>query len=227
MTTTRHHETDRSGTEGAAPPPERGWRVFVHGPPDGRWASTVTGRRSDLVALAPPVAAVAPVPPPIGTRLRLEYVVGDAPLEAEGEIVAVPAEGATGVYVVRLMGPPSRIQRRGAVRVPVRLVVSASLGDDDGGEAIGGVTDNLSVSGALLRTPRALGPGRRVRLQVAGGAGGTLELAGRCVRCDRVADGPRSWRAAITFDDVGPAAEDRLAGLVFDGLRRREPARPA
>jgi hypothetical protein len=223
VTTTRLDQDARSG---ALPPPERGRRVFVHGPSGGRWAATVAGRRSDLVALAPPAGTGGAVPPPVGARLRLEYVVGDVPLEAEGAIVAVPAPGAPGVYVVRLAGAPARVQRRGAVRVPVRLVVSATLGGDEG-EAIGGVTDNLSVSGALMRTPRALVAGRRVRLQVADDRGGTLELAGRCVRCDRLPDAPRAWRAAIAFDELGPAAEDRLAGLVLGGLRRPGTSRSA
>jgi len=199
-----------------APSPERGQRVFLAGAPDGPWRSTVTRRTGDLLALTAPTSRALAAAPPAGSRLRIEYVLGDVPFEAEAEIVEAAAAGGSGGCTARLTRAPRRIQRRGAVRVPVRLIVTASLAEEEG-VATAAVTDNLSAGGALLRTPTALAAGRSVRLVIAcGGAAGTLELVGRCLRCDRVASGALPWRAAITFQDIDPATEDRLARLVLD-----------
>lgn len=217
---------DAAATPSAVPvpPPERGQRVFLDGPPDGPWRSFVTGRAGDLVAMTAPTSSGAAAAPPAGSRLRMEYVLGDVPFEAEAEIVEAPPLGGPGGCTARLTRPPSRIQRRGAVRVPVRLFVTASLGEEEGA-AIPAITDNLSAGGALLRTPRPLAVGRQVRLLVeCGGATGALELIGRCLRCDRVADGTRPWRVAITFQGLGSATGDRLIRLVLE--RQREARRP-
>jgi len=211
-----------------APLPGRGERVFLDGLPGGPWPTVVEGRDGDLLAIAPPRSGGRPVELPLGRELTVAYSVREVPCEVDARLVDVPCPGHPGAYVARVSGGARRLQRREAVRVPVGLLALARLGDEgdpDPDAVIGAITENLSAGGALLRSPRALGAGRELRLSVrCGGVAGTLDLAGRVVRCDRQGEGERPWRLAIAFHDLPSADEDRLVRFLFERqreLRRR------
>ena len=136
-------------------------------------------------------------------------------------LVRGPVAEAEGDYEARTSGPPRRLQRRGAVRVPVALIAHARLGDDVDAELLGAITENLSAGGALLRLGSAIEVGTRMSMTIhAGGAAGDLELTATVVRSDRIDDGQRPWRVAVTFADITQAEEDRLVRYAF--ARQRE-----
>jgi c-di-GMP-binding flagellar brake protein YcgR len=53
-----------------------------------------------------------------------------------------------------------------------------------------------------------------------GGDTGDLAMSARAVRCDRIEEGERPWRLAVTFTDLTTAQEDRLVKFLFE--RQRE-----
>ena len=209
------------------PPPERGLRVFVEGLPGGPLPTVVDRRRDDVVELAPPRRDGRPVALPVGRPVVLAYSQREVPCEVDGVLAAGPGPEGGG-YRVRLTGPPRRLQRRAAVRVPVALIARAEVEGEGDAPPVAAVTENLSAAGALLRMPSALEAGRALTMVVeAGAAAGSVEVTGRVVRCDRQPDagGARPWRIAVAFDPLPPADEDRLVRLVFDRMRevrRRE-----
>lgn len=205
-----------------APLPERGERVLLDGLPGGPWTTVVDGRADATLALAAPRLGGEVVRLPLRRPFVVAYSHREVPCEVDAELVAGPSDaGPDDTYIARTSGPARRMQRRGAVRVPVHLIAIASPADGDGGHALGAVTENLSAGGALLRVGVPLDAGVRVRLTIqCGAATGTLDLAGRVVRCDREGDGPRPWRAGVAFDDLGRADEDRLVRFVFERQRR-------
>jgi hypothetical protein len=211
-------------TQADVPPPERGERVFLDGLPGGPWPTVVDGRDGDLLSIAPPRSGGRRVELPLGRAFTVAYSVREVPCEVDAVLVGAPSSGGADAYVARLTGTVRRMQRRRAVRVPVGLLVQARLdeeGDPDPDAVIGAVTENLSAGGALLRSSRALEPGRELRLSVrCGGTAGTLDLAGRVVRCDRQTGEERPWRLAIAFHDIPAGDEDRLVRFLFE--RQRE-----
>lgn len=211
----------------AGPPPERGLRVFVEGLPGGPLPTVVDRRSGDVVDLAPPRRDGRPVVLPAGRPVVLAYSQREVPCEVDGVLAGASGPDGRGCRV-RLTGPPRRLQRRAAVRVPVALIARAEVEGEDDAPAVPAVTENLSAGGALLRMPIALEAGRALAMVVeAGGAAGSVEVTGRVVRCDRQPDAgaARPWRIAVAFDPLPPADEDRLVRLVFDRMRevrRRE-----
>jgi PilZ domain len=209
-----------------APYPDRGDRVMLDGLPGGPWATIVDGLSGDELTLDAPRLGGRLVPLPLRRRFTVAYTQREVPCEVDAELVTAPGPGGAGGYVARLLGDGRRLQRRGAVRVPVHLIARASLGADADARTIGAVTENLSAGGALLRVPLALEAGRTITTRVlCGGDAGAIDIAGRVVRCDRVGSGERPFRAAVAFLDMPRGVEDRLVKFVFERqreLRRRD-----
>lgn len=206
---------------GIAPLPVRGQRVVLDGLPGGPWITVVEHEAGGVLALAPPRLGGRPAPLPLQRRFVVTYTSREVPCEVDALLVRGPARGAEGLYEARTSGPPRRLQRRGAVRVPVNLIAHARLGDDDDAVQLGGVTENLSAGGALLRLASAVEVGTRLSMTIhCGGAAGDLEHVATVVRSDRIDDGERPWRVAATFVDPTLAEEDRLVRFVFE--RQRE-----
>lgn len=224
------------------PWPEKGARVCLDGLPNGPWLATVESRPDDdTLVLAFARRGGLSVVPPVGRRFVVAYSVREVPCEVDvvstAGSVPGPGEATDGngapTFLVNVVRPPRRMQRRGAVRVPVQLIVRATAsdsGDEVGATAstIAAITENLSAGGALLRMPEAVAPGSRITVTLAPGAlGPAMELPCRVVRCDReiVGAGRHPWRIALAFADLTSAQEDRLVRYVFTlqrDLRRRE-----
>lgn len=209
-----------------APYPDRGARVLLD-LPGGPWATVVEAIAGTEMTLDAPRLGGRIVPLPLKRRFTVAYTQREIPCEVDAELTGAPGPGGAGGWVARLIGEGRRMQRRGAVRVPVHLMAHASLGSDDGAQTIGAVTENLSAGGALLRVTTALEPGRTLAVRVACGASGAVEVTGRVVRCDRIGTGERPFRVALAFLEMPRADEDRLVRVVFERqreLRRREQA---
>jgi hypothetical protein len=213
--------TPATPTLATAPLPGRGERVVLDGLPGGPWTTVVEREGHDALELAPPRLGGRPVPLPLHRAFTLAWTVREVPCEADAQLVRGPDPGVEGPYEARTIGPTRRMQRRGAVRVPVNLIVHYRLGDGADGEVIGAVTENLSAGGTLLRLASPIEAGTRLQVTVhCGGEAGDLTVAAVAVRCDRLESGERPWRIALAFDELAPAQEDRLVRFVFE--RQRE-----
>jgi hypothetical protein len=120
----------------------------------------------------------------------------------------------------------ARLDRRGAVRVPVRGVAVVYAG----GRKRRGTIENLSRTGALIRGAHAttgdeLDVELRVPGFVAGAAGSGARLAARAIRVEAATD-DRTSRIAVEFalDRVDEGTRDLLdvaiASAITAGLRR-------
>lgn len=205
-----------------APLPARGQRVVLDGLPGGPWTTVVEHEAGGVLALAPPPRLGGrPAPLPLDWPFIVTYTWREVPCEVDALLVRGPAAGGEGHYEARTSGPPRRLQRRGAVRVPVALIAHARLGDDIDATRLGAVTENLSAGGALLRLASAITVGTRLSMVIhCGGAAGDLDLAATVARSDRIDDGECPWRIAVTFAGMTSAEEDRLVRFVFE--RQRE-----
>jgi c-di-GMP-binding flagellar brake protein YcgR len=216
------------------PLPAKGQRVFLDGLPGGPWQSAVDGGTDSLLALEPPRLGGRNVPLPLGRAFTIAYTVREMPHEVDAELLAAPPATGKGSYMARLSGSPRRIQRRGAVRVPIHLMVRATVegterGDEVGEEpeSVGAITENLSAGGALLRLATPVAVGTELYLGIScGGEVGTLDVRGRVVRADEQQGAEeRAWRLGIAFHDLTKPTEDRLVRFLFERqreLRRRE-----
>lgn len=215
-----------ASTADAAPLPERGTRVLLDGLPGGPWTSVVEGLSGGVLALDPPRLGGQLVPLPLGLRFVVAYTCREIPCEVDADLVSGPAPDGTGVYSARVVGGSRRLQRRGAVRVPVHLIVQTHVPDGSEDVATGAITENLSAGGALLRVRTAITAGSPLLTTVlCGGDAGALHIEGRVVRCDRVDSQERPFRIAIAFLDMAREDEDRLVRFVFQ--RQREMRRRA
>lgn len=218
--------TPAAPTRATAPLPGRGERVVLDGLPGGPWTTVVEREGDDVLELAPPRLGGRPVPLPLHRAFTLAWTVREVPCEADARLVRGPGPGEEGRYEARTIGPARRMQRRGAVRVPVNLIVHYRLGDGTDAAVIGAITENLSAGGALLRLAEPIEAGSRLEVTVhCGGRAGDLTVAAVAVRCDRLESGDRPWRIALAFDELAPAEEDRLVRFVFErqrDLRRRD-----
>jgi hypothetical protein len=213
-------------TADSAPLPERGTRVLLDGLPGGPWTSVVEGLAAGMLTLDPPRLGGRLVPLPLGRRFVVAYTCREIPCEVDAELVSGPAPDGTGSYAARVVGVSRRLQRRGAVRVPVHLIVHTHVPDGPDDVATGAITENLSAGGALLRVRTAIAVGAPLLTTVlCGGEAGALNIEGRVVRCDRVDAGERPFRIAIAFLDMARDDEDRLVRFVFQ--RQREMRRRA
>lgn len=218
--------TPAAPTRATAPLPGRGERVVLDGLPGGPWTTVVEREGDDVLELAPPRLGGRPVPLPLHRAFTLAWTVREVPCEADARLVSGPSPGEEGRYEARTIGPARRMQRRGAVRVPVNLIVHYRLGDGTDAAVIGAITENLSAGGTLLRLAEPIEAGSRLEVTVhCGGQAGDLTVAAVAVRCDRLESGDRPWRIALAFDELAPAEEDRLVRFVFERqreLRRRD-----
>lgn len=210
----------------AAPLPERGTRVLLDGLPGGPWTSLVEGLSGGTLMLDPPRLGGELVPLPLGLRFVVAYTCREIPCEVDAELVAGPGPDGAGGYSARVIGTGRRLQRRGAVRVPVHLIVQAQTPGGEEEVSTGAITENLSAGGALLRVKGAIEVGAPLLTTVlCGGEAGSLHIEGRVVRCDRVDAQERPFRVAIAFLDMPRADEDRLIRFIFQ--RQREVRRRA
>jgi PilZ domain-containing protein len=218
-----------SGERQEGAPPEPGTDVWLDGPPGGPLTSMVTALRDGLVRIDPPRRGGLEALVPAGTGLVLSYRRHEVPHSVAAELAPAPAgEGGRGVWL-RLLAPPTRLQRRAAVRVPVRLIARAAAAVPDGvaaGIARGGITEDLSATGAMVRTDCPLVPTTQADLAIdCGRLAGTVTAVATVVRCDRVARTRRPWRIAFAFTEIDRAQEERLVRFLF--VRQRELRREA
>jgi c-di-GMP-binding flagellar brake protein YcgR len=201
--------------------PRTGMPVWLEDLPGGPWRTTVARAGHEGALVEAPRRGGAPVLLTSGAACVLAYMQREVPCEVPARVVG-PAGEAQGLYELRYTGAPVRLQRRDSVRVPVQLLTVARLDDGDGGEtALGALTENLSAGGALLRAPAGLAPGTEVTLGLScGGATGELGVTARVLRADRVGDGPRPFRIAVTFVALPRPVEDRIVRFLFE--RQRE-----
>jgi hypothetical protein len=208
-----------------APLPEVGAEVWLEDLIGGPWLCVVAGREGDLVRVEAPRLGRQRVLLPVGEVFTMTYRIRDVPCEAPAMLVDPPDGVALrGDYLVRPMAPPVRLQRRGAVRVPIQLIVRASARDVRQIEAtavLAGVTENVSADGALVRLDHPLVPGDTVGFAMqCGGVAGTIQAVGEVVRCEKGGSRSRPWRIAFTFRDVDRRTQDRLVRHLFE--RQRE-----
>lgn len=213
----------------AAPRPAVGAEVWIEDLVGGPWPSVVTGHQEDLVRVAAPRLGHQRVALPLDEVFTLTYRDREVPCEAPAVLVAHALGRDGGDFMVRLVAPPVRLQRRGAVRVPIRLIVRAATRDVRevaAAETVAGLTENLSADGVLVRLDAPLGIGDVIDVAIqCGGVGGTIQATGVVVRCERKEARTRPWRAALAFREIDRADQDRLVRHLFERqreLRRRE-----
>lgn len=208
-----------------APLPEKGTRVLLDGLPGGPWSSVVDGVGEGTLVLDPPRLGGRVVDLPLRRRFTVAYSSREVPCEVDAELVEAPTADHPR-YTARILGATRRTQRRGAVRVPVHLIVRAILSDEEEPEVIDAITEDLSAGGALLRMDRMVKAGATLTTTIlCGGDVGAVEFQGRVVRCDRVGTEQRPFRVAFAFLDMPRADEDRLVRFLFERqreLRRRD-----
>ncbi|MEW6583344.1 MAG: PilZ domain-containing protein [Actinomycetota bacterium] len=213
-----------------APLPPVGAEVWIEDLVGGPWPTEVVGHDGDLVRVAAPRLGHQRVLLPLGETFTLTYRDREVPCEAPAVLLApAVAAGRGGDYLVRLEAPPVRVQRRGAVRVPIRMIVRAEARDVRGAQAqaiLAGLTENLSADGALVRLEHPLTVGDVIDVAFqCGGVAGTIQATGVVVRCERRQTRTRPWQAAVTFSDIDRSDQDRLVRHLFERqreLRRRE-----
>jgi hypothetical protein len=205
--------------------PEPGQRLWLENLATGPAETRAAEVRDRTVRIDAPRTGGREVPLEVGAAIALAYQAAHVPCEARTVVVPAPP-GTDGGPWLRV-DAIARLQRRGAVRVPVMLVARlVPDGSEDASEAQGAVTEDLSANGVLVRLTDPVRVGDRLRLVVhLGGAAGDLDAIGRVVRVDREPESARPWRAALTFPDVDRATEDRVVRFLFD--RQREIRRRA
>ena len=210
----------------AAPRPAVGADVWIEDLVGGPWPSVVTGHQDGMVRIAAPRLGNERVVLPFDETFTLTYRDREVPCEVPAELATV---GLGGDYLVRMVAPPVRLQRRGSVRVPIQLIVRADARDVRGVDAartLAGLTENLSADGALIRLDQALVIGDVIGMAFqCGGVAGTVQATGVVVRCGRREARTRPWRAAVSFRDIERSDQDRLVRHLFErqrDIRRRE-----
>lgn len=210
---------------GEGPMPEPGQRVWLENLPTGPAETRAAEVRDRTVRIDAPRVGGREIPLAGGAPIALAYQAAQIPCEARTVVVPAPpgTDGGPWLRVDSVV----RMQRRGAVRVPVMLVARlVPDGPEDTSDAQGAVTEDLSANGVLVRLADPVQVGDRLRLVVhLGGAAGDLDTVGRVVRVDRDPESARPWRAALTFPEVDHATEDRVVRFLFDRqreIRRRE-----
>lgn len=149
-----------------------------------------------------------------GSDVTLKYLAQGLPIWARARIQPSVA-GEPGVRAT-LTEQPKFMERRGALRVPVRAIARVSH-DGEAGE-FSAVTENVSVSGLLVRTDAPHSVGRELTLTFDIGTG-PLTMTARVVRADRISDQVASWRLAMAFTAESPQLEAALVELLsFRGM---------
>jgi hypothetical protein len=172
-----------------------------------------------------PVATLAPtteIAAPVQSRLAsgclcfLTFEHNRAPVALRGVALAVADSGVVEFVVVDGI---QVAERRSAERTPLVTAVRAALVGSDGaaGEAIGTVTSNLSMGGALLLKRPGLGSGPRWKIE--------LFLPGdpEHVHCEAELARETPTHLGVRLVNMQEADQLRLAG-VLAGVQRRSPA---
>ena len=214
------------------PLPQVGAAVTIEAASGADWQGEVVAVDERAITLTAPRIGGRLVELSPGRELLLVYAQRDVPCELDAVWDQGPLDTVDGkVVVFRVRGVPRRMQRRETVRVPVQLVVRASVADAEGTPPASGVsaaTENLSASGILLRMndPLPVGSELLVTLQPPGEPREPMELAGRVVRCDRYPEASRAhpWRVAVAFLDPTREQQDRLMRYIFQ-VQREQRAR--
>lgn len=217
-------------TPDLAPPPDVGAEVWLEDLVGGPWMCVVSGHEGDLLRIEAPKLGHQRVLLPAGEVFTVTYRSREVPCEAPAMLVEPPpGVELRGDYLVRLMAPPVRIQRRGAVRVPIQMIVRASARDVrlvEASSVISGITENVSADGILVRLDRPLAPGDTLEFAMqCGGSAGTIQALGVVVRCENGGQKSRPWRIAFSFADIDTSTQDRLVRHLFERqreLRRHE-----
>ena len=212
-----------------APLPGRGERVVLDGLPGGPW-TTVVEREARRRPRAGPAAPRRPARAACRSSGRSRWPTARARSPARSTRVLVQRAGAPseeGRYEARTIGPPRRIQRRGAVRVPVNLIVHARLGDDIDARARSARSPRTSrragrccASGRRSRRARGMRGHRPLRRQ----RRRPRDRRPTVVRCDRLGSGaaPLADRADVRR----PRRRRRRTGLVRYVFERQRELRP-
>jgi PilZ domain len=213
-----------------APPPGSGAEVWLEDLVGGPWLCAVAGLEGDLLRIEAPRLGHQRVLLPVGEVFTITWRQREVPCEAPAMLVEPPAGvESRGDYLVRLMAPPIRLQRRGAVRVPIQMIVRASARDVrlvEASSVISGLTENVSADGVMVRLERPLTPGDTMEFALqCGGSAGTIQAVGTVVRCENGGQKSRPWRIACSFTDIDRPTQDRLVRHLFERqreLRRHE-----
>jgi PilZ domain len=210
----------------SAPRPAVGADVWIEDLVGGPWPSVVTGHQDSLVRIAAPRLGNERVVLPLEEAFTLTYRDREVPCEVPAALVT---SALGGDYLLRMMAPPVRLQRRGSVRVPIQLIVRAAARDARGVDAsatLAAITENLSADGALVRLEQPLTIGDVLGMAFqCGGVAGTIQATGSVVRCEKRDARTRPWRAAVSFRDIDRVDQDRLVRHLFERqreIRRRE-----
>jgi c-di-GMP-binding flagellar brake protein YcgR len=198
------------------PPPLAGGEVWLESPSGEAWSSVVIGVDADRIRLSPPRRGGRRIALPAGRPFELSYRVRDVPCTAP--VVLEPPTGDELVAV--LDGPPVRLQRRWAVRVPVAFEVGA---DGRAGSRWSWHAENLSAAGLLARAAEAIPPGTPLALTIPL-EDGPLRVRAEVVRSAREDAGGR-WLLGLRFEDLPKDADERLSRFACARqrqLRRRE-----
>jgi hypothetical protein len=151
-----------------------------------------------------------------GSLCFLTFEHNRAPVALRG--VALANEGSDDLEFVVVDGIQVA-ERRSAARTPLVTAVRATPVGPDGtlGEAVGTVTSNLSMGGALLLKRPGLGAGPRWKIE--------LFLPGdpEHVHCEAELARETSTHVGVRLVNVPEADQLRVAGLLA-GLQRRTPA---
>lgn len=202
------------------PPPSPGDSLYIEGVLGAPWLSQAIAVSGDTVTMAAPRRAGVAAGLAAGREFLLAYSVREVPCEVDAIWVEGPVRvGGDEIVIARMDGAPRRMQRRDAVRVPVSIVVRASIDDEEGDEPVpvAAVTENLSAGGALLRMsdPVTAGAELTITIQPPGSDDPPMGLPARVVRCDREPGQPRPWRVALAFDNPTRAQQESLVRYIF------------
>lgn len=214
-----------------APLPHAGTEVWLEDLIGGPLPTVVLSVAPDgRLRLAPARVGGRQVSLPLEEPFTMTYRVREVPCEAPAVLVPGPEVGAGHDLWARLTAPAIRLQRRGAVRVPVQLLVHGDgrllRAVEDIEPDLSGVSENLSAGGVLVRAARPYAHGDPVDLAIqCGGPTGTVRAVGEVVRCDASGRSARPWRVAFVFREIDPVARERIMRFLFERqreLRRRE-----
>ncbi|MFN8109688.1 MAG: PilZ domain-containing protein [Thermoleophilia bacterium] len=216
----------RRGAGEPGPLPQPGADLWFEDLTGGPAASSVSEVREARLRVAPPTRDEQPVDVPDDRDLVVTYLAAQVPCEARVRAVPPGERDHAGLWLA--VAKVERMQRRSAVRVQAQLLARVMGDGSDGalpetGE--GGITEDMSAGGVLMRLGAALSVGTRVRLRVhVGGPAGDLDVVARVVRVEHDPLAARPYRTALSFPELTGEAETRLVRFLFERQRalRRE-----
>lgn len=119
--------------------------------------------------------------------------------------------------VVQVRGPWQRIQRRDAVRFPVRIAPHALARLNGPGETLNGSIRDLSAGGLRLWSGQRVEPGDRLRVRFRlPGEDTTIDTALSVERVEFIASQTiELWEAGCLFVGIAPAERERIVRFIF------------